>query len=239
MIRRPPRSTLFPYTTLFRSGSADVLEALGINVGVSASVMEEAIKKIGIGFLYAPLYHPSLGKVAKIRREMGIRTIFNILGPLCNPARANYQLLGVYDPGLTLPLARVLRRLGVRRAFVVYGKDVCDEVSLTGPTKAAFLNNKKISTLTLNPSGFGLKRIKLKDLLVKDAKSSARRIRDIFSGEKGAARDIVLANAGVCFYILGKVSNFKQGVKMAAELIDTKKAKHKLSEFKEFLDKNA
>ena len=220
-------------------GSADVLEALGINIGVSASVMEEAIKKIGIGFLYAPLYHRSLGKVAKIRKEIGIRTIFNILGPLCNPALANYQLLGVYDSGLILPLARVLRRLGVRRAFVVYGKDVCDEVSLTGTTAVAFLNNKKITTLTLSPSSFGLKRSKLKDLLVKDAKSSASLIRDIFSGKSGAARDIVLANASVCFYILGKVKDFKQGVKMAAELIDTKKAKRKLSEFKEFLDENA
>ena len=220
-------------------GSADVLEALGINIGVSASVTEKAIKRIGIGFLYAPLYHPSLGKVAEIRREMGIRTIFNILGPLCNPALANYQLLGVYDPSLTISLARVLRRLGVRRAFVVYGKDVCDEVSLTGTTAVAFLNNKKITALTLSPSGFGLKRIKVKDLLVKDAKSSANLIKDIFAGKRCAARDIVLANASVCFYILGKVSNFKQGVKMAAELIDTKKAKCKLLEFKEFLKENA
>ncbi len=220
-------------------GSADVLEALGINIGVSASVMEKAIKEIGIGFLYAPLYHPSLGKVANIRREMGIRTIFNILGPLCNPALANYQLLGVYDPSLTISIARVLRRLGVRRAFVIYGKDVCDEVSLTGSTKVAFLNNKKISTVALSPSSFGLKRIKLKDLLVKDVKSSASLIKDILAGKKCAARNIVLANASTCFYILGKVSNFKQGVKMAAELIDTKKAKHKFSEFKKFLEENA
>jgi len=220
-------------------GSADVLEALGINIGVSASVTEEAIKKIGIGFLYAPLYHPALGKVAKIRKEMGIRTIFNILGPLCNPALANYQLLGVYDSGLILPLARVLRRLGVKRAFVVCGKDVCDEISLTGTTAAAFLNNKKISTLTLNPSSFGLKRIKLKDILVKDAKVSAKVIKDILAGKPGAPRDIVLANTSACFYILGKVNNFKQGVKMAAELIDTKKAKRKLSEFKQFLEENA
>jgi len=219
--------------------SADVLEALGINIEVPASVTEEAIKKVGIGFLYAPLYHPSLGKVAKIRKEIGVRTIFNILGPLCNPALANYQLLGVYDPSLILPLARVLRKLGTRKAFVVYGKDVCDEVSLTGSTKVAFLNNKKISILTLSPSDFGLKRIKLKDLLIKDAKSSASLIRNIFAGKNGPVRDIVLANASACFYILGKVNNFKQGVKMAAELIDTKKAKRKLSEFKEFLDENA
>jgi len=220
-------------------GSADVLEALGISIGVSASVTEEAIKKIGIGFLYAPLYHPALGKVAKIRKEMGIRTIFNILGPLCNPALANYQLLGVYDSGLTLPLARVLKRLGTKRAFVVYGKDVCDEVSLTGTTAVAFLNNKKITALTLNPSSFGLKRIKLKDILVKDARMSAKVIKDILAGKLGAPRDIVLANASACFYILGKVNNFKQGVKMAAELIDTKRAKRKFSEFKQFLEENA
>ncbi len=220
-------------------GSADVLEELGINIEVSAQVMEKAIKEIGIGFLYAPLYHPVLGKVAKVRREMGLRTIFNILGPLCNPALANYQLLGVYDPGLIVPLARVLRKLGVRKAFVVFGKDVCDEVSLTGATKVAFLNNKKISTLTLNPSSFGLKKIRLEDLLVKSKESSASVIEDILAGGKGAARDIVLANASTCFYILGKVDNFKQGVKMAAELIDTKAAKNKLLEFKEFLKKNA
>ncbi len=220
-------------------GSADVLEALGINIGVSAETMEESIKRVGIGFLYAPLYHPALGKVAKIRKEMGIRTIFNILGPLCNPALANYQLLGVYDSSLTLPLARVLKRLGTKRAFVVYGKDVCDEVSLTGSTKVAFLNNKKITALTLNPSSFGLKRIKLKDILAKDAKVSAEVIKNILAGKPGAPRDIVLANTSACFYILGKVNNFKQGVKMAAELIDTKRAKRKLSEFKQFLEENA
>lgn len=219
-------------------GSADVLEALGVNIRVSALVTEEAIKKIGIGFLYAPFYHPALGKVAKIRKEMGIRTIFNVLGPLCNPASANYQLLGVYDSSLILPLARVLKRLGTKRAFVVYGKDVCDEVSLTGSTKVAFLNNKKISTLTLNPSSFGLKSIKLKDILVKDAKASAKVIKDILAGKLGAPRNIVLANTSVCFYILGKVNNFKQGVKMAAELIDSKKAKRKLLEFKNFLNMN-
>jgi len=220
-------------------GSADVLEELGINIEVSAQVMEKAIKEIGIGFLYAPLYHPVLGRVAKVRREMGIRTIFNILGPLCNPASANYQLLGVYNPDLVVPLARVLKKLGVRKAFIVYGKDVCDEISLTGATKVAFLNNKKINTLTLNPSSFGLKKIRLEDLLVKNKKSSASVIKDVLAGKKGAARDIVLANASACFYILGKVDNFKQGVKMAEELIDTGKVRSKLSEFKEFLEKNA
>ncbi len=220
-------------------GSADVLEALGINIGVSPSIMEEALKKVGIGFLYAPLYHPALGEVAQIRREMGIRTIFNILGPLCNPAMADYQLLGVYSRDLTLILARVLKRLGIKRAIVVYGKDLCDEVSLSGPTYASLLKNKKISNLTLSPSSFGLKKIKLADLIVKDAKASAKTIEDILNGKECAARDVVLANASVCFYIIGKVSDFKQGAKLAAQLIDSGKVKSKFLEFKKFLEDNA
>ena len=115
-------------------GSADALEAMGINITTSPSIMQEAVKEIGIGFLYAPLYHPALGEVAQIRKELGVRTVFNILGPLCNPALSNYQLLGVYDPKLTLTLARVLKKLGVKRAFVVNSKDLGDEISLSGKT---------------------------------------------------------------------------------------------------------
>jgi anthranilate phosphoribosyltransferase len=220
-------------------GSADVLEALGINIGVSPSVMEEALKRVGIGFLYAPLYHPALGEVAQIRREMGIRTIFNILGPLCNPALADYQLLGVYSRDLTLVLARVLKRLGIKRAIVVYGKDLADEVSLSGPTYVSFLKNKKISNFTLTPSSFGLKKVKLEDLIAKDAKLSAKIIEDILKGKKGAPRDVVLANASVCFYIIGKVDNFKQGVKLAAQLIDSGKVRDKFLEFKKFLSERS
>jgi len=220
-------------------GSADVLEALGVNIGVSPSLMEEALKKVGVGFLYAPLYHPALAEVAQIRREIGIRTIFNILGPLCNPALADYQLLGVYSPKLTLPLARVLKRLGIKRAFVVYGKDLCDEVSLSGLTYVSFLKDKKITSLRLKPSDFGLKKIKLKDLIVKDMNASARVIQDILKGKKGAARDVVLANASACFYILGKANNLKEGTRLAAQLIDKGKARDKFQKFKEFLERNA
>jgi len=216
-------------------GSADVLEALGINVGVSPSVMEKALKKTGIGFLYAPLYHPALGEVAKIRREIGVRTIFNILGPLCNPAFANYQLLGVYAPHLTITLSRVLRKLGIKKAFVVYSKGLGDEVSLGGSTQVSFLNNKKISNISLTPGSFGLKKIRLGDLMVKDVGESAKTIENIFKGRVGPARDIVLANASVCFYILSKVNSFKEGVKLAAELIDSGKVKDKFLEFKNFL----
>jgi len=220
-------------------GSADVLEALGIKISAPASVMEKALKQVGIAFLYAPLYHPALKEVAQIRREMGIRTIFNILGPLCNPASASYQLLGVYSPQLLLILAKVLRHLGLKRAFVVCGKDLKDEISLTGPTQVCFLNKKKITKLTLSASSFGLKKIVLKDISADSAKESAQIIRDVLAGKKGAARDIVLANAAACFYILAKVNSLKQGVSLAAQLIDKGKAKDKLSEFKDFLDANA
>jgi len=220
-------------------GSADVLEALGINVEVSPSVMEESIKRVGIGFLYAPLYHSALAEVAKVRKEIGIRTIFNILGPLCNPAEVNYQLLGVYSQDLVLVIAKVLKRLGTKRAFVVNGKDVLDEISLSGKTSVAFLDNKRIRNISLAPSSFGLKKIKVKDILVDNAKESAQVIKSVLDGKSGPAKDMVLANASACFYILGKANNLKQGVRMASELIDRGKAKDMFLKFKNFLEENA
>ena len=217
-------------------GSADVLQALGIKVDAAPEAMEESIKAVGIGFLYAPLYHPALKEVALIRREVGVRTIFNILGPLCNPAFATHQLLGVHSKELVGIIARVLKNLGLRRALVVHGKDLKDEVSLTGKTHAAFLNNNKIKTFTLNPSDFGLKKIKLDNILVKDAKTSARMVKDVLAGKKGAPRDIVLANSSCCLYILGKAKTFKEGTKLAAQIIDEGRALKKLNDFKGFLD---
>ena len=199
--------------------------------------MEEAIRKINLGFLYAPAYHSALKIVAEVRKDIGTRTIFNVLGPLCNPALANYQLLGVYSPELTVVLAKVLRRLGTKKAFVVYSKDLGDEVSLSGKTDVAFLNNKRITKLSLSPASFGLKKCKVSDLLVKNAKVSAKVIRGIFKGEKTPARDIVLANAAVCFYILGKAINLKEGAKTAALLIDQGKANDTFLKFKSFLNK--
>jgi anthranilate phosphoribosyltransferase len=220
-------------------GSADAFEALGLKIDVAPEVMEKAIKKTGIGFLYAPLYHPALKDIALIRKEMGVRTVFNILGPLCNPAFANYQLLGVYSLDLVLLMARVLRNLGIKRAFVIHGKDLKDEVSLTGNTKVAFVKGKKIEILSLNPSDFGLRKIKLEDLKVNNAKESAKIIKGVLAGEKGAARDIVLANAACCFYILSKVKNLKDGVKLAVRIIDEGLAQKKYREFKLFLTTNA
>ncbi|MDD4183781.1 MAG: anthranilate phosphoribosyltransferase, partial [Candidatus Omnitrophica bacterium] len=175
-------------------GSADVLEALGIKIDVEPSIMAEAIKTVGIGFLYAPLYHPVLAKVATIRKEIGVRTIFNILGPLCNPAFATHHVLGVYRQELVRPMASVLKKLGVKHALVVHSKDLKDEVSLAGTTTAAELTNQKIKNFSFKPSDFGLKKVNVKDIKVKNAQESANLINDILDAKPGPARDIVLAN---------------------------------------------
>jgi len=221
------------------SGSADVLVQLGIPIDSSLSLMQQALRHTGIGFLYAPLYHPALARVAQIRRELGVRTIFNILGPLCNPAAASHQLLGVYNRDLTEVLAKVLRKLSTKKAFIVYGTDLRDEISLTGTTFVSYLCGNRINNLRLRPSDFGLKKIALRDILVKDAKASARVIQDIFAGRAGAPRHIVLANASACFYITGRTRTLKEGVQLASQLIDEGKAAEKFRQFKEFLINNA
>jgi anthranilate phosphoribosyltransferase len=220
-------------------GSADVLEALGIKIDVPPNIMEEAIQTIGIGFLYAPLYHPALKEVAAIRREIGIRTIFNILGPLCNPAFATHQLLGVYRKDLVKGVAKVLKNLGVQRAFVVYSEDLKDEISLCAKTTVAFVNNKKIENLSLTALSFGLKKIKLKNIEALDAKMSAAMIQGIFDGKKGAPRDVAIANAAACFFVLRKARTLKEGVRLAQLSIDEGKAKKKFFEFKEFIARHA
>lgn len=218
-----------------RGGSADVLEALGIKIEAPVTVMERAIKEVGIGFLFAPLYHPALKEVAQIRRELGIRTIFNILGPLCNPASLTHQLLGVYSEELLRPMANVLRRLGLKKACVVHSKDLKDEASLSSSTEVLFVDGTKIEKLLLTPSLFGLKRVKLNDLLVQNTSESSAMILNILKGKKGAPRDVVLANASLCLYIIGKVKNLKEGVRFAAQLIDEGKAEKKFLDFKEFV----
>jgi len=218
------------------SGSADVLEAMGLAIDVEPLVMEKAIQKVGIGFLYAPLYHPALKEVATLRREIGIRTIFNILGPLCNPAGATHQVLGVYDKELVMVMAQALKRLGTKKALVVYGKDCRDEVSLSGETIAAFLHHTKIEKLKLFPSDFGLKKIHPEDIKVKNAFESSRLIRAVLAGKKCPARDVVLANASAGLYVLDKVKTFKEGVTAAAAMLDTGKARAKFNELKQFID---
>lgn len=220
-------------------GSADVLEELGIKIEARTEIMEKAIRELGIGFLYAPLYHPALRTVASIRKQMKIRTIFNILGPLCNPAFATHQLLGAYSRDLILPMAKVLKKLGLVRAFVVYGKDLKDEISLTGTTEVCFLNRGKIKNFTISPSSFGLKKIKLEAVASNSSKESAAIIREVLGGKKSPARDIVLANSAACFFLAEKVNNLKKGVAAAAEILDSKKAYGLLENFRQFIDKNA
>jgi len=217
-------------------GSADALEALGIKIDVEPSLMAESIKTTGIGFLYAPLYHPVLAEVASIRKEIGVRTIFNILGPLCNPAFATHQVLGVYRKELVKPMAAVLKKLGVKYALIVHSEDLKDEVSLGGTTLAAELTNRKIKSFSLRPSDFGLKKVNVRDIEVKNSAASAKLINDTLSGKLLPARNIVLANASSCFYILGKSKTFKEGVKLAADIIDSGRAKDKLAEFKNFIN---
>ncbi|MBU2103282.1 MAG: anthranilate phosphoribosyltransferase [Candidatus Omnitrophota bacterium] len=220
-------------------GSADVLEALGVTVTAEPRIMGDAIRAVGVGFLFAPLYHPALAGIAQIRREIGIRTIFNILGPLCNPAGATHQLLGVYRKELLGTMARVLRALGTRRAFVVHSSDLKDEISLSSTTAVAHLHKNKIEKISIRPSDFGLKKIKIKDIEVGNAKESARVITGVLGGKRSAAREIVLANAGASLYILGCVANLKEGARIAATLIDTGAAQKKLFDLKEFIRSHA
>lgn len=221
------------------SGSADILQELGINISAASEVMEKALNQLGICFLYAPLYHPALKTVAEVRRQLKIRTIFNILGPLCSPASANYQLLGVYDTKLILPMAKVLQNLGIKRAFVVCSKDLKDEISLSGPTRVSFVDGKKIKKLTFSAASFGLKKIKPKAIASSSPAESAAMVKEVFSGKKGPARDIVLANAAACFYLLNKVKKLKDGVATAALAIDSGKTYDLLEKFKSFLKENA
>lgn len=221
-----------------RCGSADILEALGIKIDVHPHVMQEAIKNVGLGFLFAPLYHPAFKQVAPLRKEIGVRTIFNILGPLCNPAGATHQLLGVYDENMSFVLAKVLLKLGAQKAFVVYGKDVKDEISITGETKVSFVNGKKIKRFSLQPCDFGLKKTKIENLKVENSEQSARIALDIFGGERNHYREAVIANSAACFYILGKAKTFKEGACLAGRFIDDGSVKNKYLELRKFLEEN-
>ncbi|OPX30213.1 MAG: anthranilate phosphoribosyltransferase [Candidatus Omnitrophica bacterium 4484_171] len=221
-----------------RSGSADVFEVLGIKIDVSPRVMEQSIKEIGIGFLFAPLYHKAFKSVALVRKDIGIRTIFNIIGPLCNPAFVSHQLLGVSDEKLLRIAALALNKMGIESAFVVYGDTLKDEITLTGKTKVIYLHGGGIEELDLMPSNFGLKECSAKDLEADTPEQSASIILDIFNAKKSPARDVVLANAAACFYILGMAGNLKAGVSLAEQLIDTGKVKNKYYIFKDFIGKN-
>lgn len=202
-------------------GSADVLEALGVNLDITPEVVERSISEIGIGFLFAPALHGAMKHAIGPRREIGIRTIFNILGPLTNPAGADCQVLGVYREDLVEKLALVLQKLGCRRGFVVHGCDGMDELTLTGSSTVAEVTREGVKVSVITPEQFGLERAPLSELHGGDAKGNADIVRDILSGKDGAKRRIVLLNAGYALLAAGKAASVEEGIKMAAETIDS------------------
>jgi len=213
-----------------KAGSADVLEALGVNISLTAEQAAECLESIGICFMFAQLYHPSMKYAAAPRREVGVRTIFNMLGPLTNPAGADRQLLGLYDRSRTDVVAEVLRELGLKRAMVVSSHDGLDEISISAPTQISELLNGEVRTYDVTPQELGLSTRSLSEVIGGDAAVNAGIIKRIFAGEEtGAYRDIVLANAGACIYVGGGAPTLREGVELAAAMIDSGQAAAKLA----------
>lgn len=212
-------------------GTADCLEALGVNLDLSPEKCLELLNTVGICFFFAQKYHTSMRYVGAIRKELGIRTVFNILGPLTNPAAPKRQVLGVYDQSLVEPLARVLTSLGVRRGMVVYGQDKLDELSLSAPTSVCEFEGGNYRSYVLTPEELGLKRCTKEDLRGGAPEENAAITRAILRGERGPKRDAVLLNDGAALYIGGKADSLKSGVELAAQLIDSGAADQKLDEF--------
>ena len=211
-----------------QSGSADVLGVLGVKVDAPRECVEACIDKIGIGFLFAPLLHEAMKYAVQPRRDIGIRTIFNLLGPLTNPAMATHQLIGLYSGELVGTIAHVLKNLGSVRAMVVHGIEGLDEISLCGPTQVAELRDGVVSEYLIEPEAMGLKRCRLEDLRGGSAEESAAVVRAVLQGRKGAARAVVLLNSGAALYASGAVASMAEGMRLAAESIDSGKAQQKL-----------
>lgn len=214
-----------------KSGAADVLEALGVNIMISPQRSAEILREIGICFLFAQGYHGAMKYVAPIRKELGIRTVFNILGPLTNPARASLQLMGVYDGALVTDMAKVLMNLGVKKGMVVYGQDKLDEISLSAPTTVCEIAEGKLRSYEITPEQFGLKRCEKEELAGGSPKENAVITREILQGKKGPKRDAVVMNAGAALYIAGKAAEIEGGIRLAEAMIDSGRAKKQLEAF--------
>ena len=214
-----------------KCGTADCLEALGVNIEQSPSRCVELLNEVGICFFFAQKYHSSMKYVGAIRKELGFRTVFNILGPLTNPASPTMQLLGVYDDYLVEPLAQVLVSLGVKRGMVVYGLDKLDEISLSAPTKICEIKDSWFKTYTIKPEDFGFKSCTKEDLKGGTPKENAQITLEILNGKKNPKREAVLLNAGAALYIGDKAQSIKEGIKLAENLIDSKKALETLDKF--------
>jgi anthranilate phosphoribosyltransferase len=214
-----------------RCGSADLLEALGAKLEISPLHSQEILKKVGFCFMFAPIYHTSMKYAAPVRKELGVRTLFNILGPLSNPAGANFQLLGVYDENLVDPMAGVLANLGVRRGMVVHGHDGLDEITLCDTTTICDISDGKKNSFFLTPEQLGLERCSPQELVGGDPSDNARITREILEGATGPRRDVVLLNAALCLYMAFDRSTLKQCVRLAGEAIDSGQALQVLKSF--------
>lgn len=214
------------------SGTADCLEALGVNIQQDPDTAKRCLEEAGMCFFFAQKYHTSMKYVGPIRKELGFRTVFNILGPLTNPSKPNYFMLGVYDAYLVEPLAEVLIKLGVERGCVVYGQDKLDEISISAPTTVCEIDHGTTHTTTITPEQFGLKTALKEDIVGGSPEENAQLTKDILAGKiTGPKKDIVLMNAGLGFYIYGKAPTMQAGIDMAREIIDSKKALNTLEKF--------
>ena len=214
-------------------GSADVLQCMGVNIDATVEIVEKCIEKVNIGFLFAPYLHKSMKNVALIRKELGIRTIFNLLGPITNPAKVKYQVLGVYSPDLTETIANVLKNLGCKHAFVVHGMDGMDEVSIFEITKVSELINGEIKTYYISPERFNITKRDISELIVESPEESADTIMSVLYGQTGASRDIVLLNAALALVTAGAANDIKDGLQLAAQSIASKSALNALNSLKD------
>lgn len=220
-----------------KCGTADCLEALGVKIDCAPARSAQILKDINLCFLFAQKYHPAMRFVGAVRKEMGIRTLFNVLGPLANPAGATMQLFGVYSEELVEPLAHVLRNLGVKRAMVVYGRDSMDEISLSAETKVCEFKNDEFKSYVINPEDLGLTRCNKEDLVGGTPQENAAIVNDILGGAKGPKTDVVLLNAGAAIYLASDGITLKDGIEKAREIIVSGKAKKQLKEFIEETNK--
>ena len=220
-------------------GSADVLEALGVKIDTDPELVEEAVDQIGIGFLFAPVFHGAMRFAAKARKEVGLRSIFNMLGPLTNPAAANCQLLGVYAPELTEMFANALKLLGAKRAFVVHGHDGMDEISVCAPTRVSELNDGMIRTYDITPAQFEINQAGPDELTGGDPATNAGITNAVLKGEKSPRRDVVLLNAAAALVAAGKAQDFNAGIRLAENSIDSGAALDKLQALARFTQQNA
>ncbi len=221
------------YSITSKCGSADILKASGVKIDLEPAEVCRMIEEVGMGFMLAPIFHPSMKRVAPIRREIGVRTVFNILGPLTNPANVKRQVIGVFDPALCLTMAEVLRELGSTHALVVHGSGL-DEITTTGPTEIVELKDGDIASFTINPEDYGLELAKLSDLKGQDAEYNTKVMLEILKGKKGFIRDIVALNAAAGLYIGQKACDIKEGLEIAYNLLDEGEGFKKLEEMVAF-----